>query len=508
MRQRCPFCYWEFTIPTAEQVADVARRSRSEYALSPAGNRALAESNAFQTYLAVICRVCGTRMYATPQEVGEEMECPDCGTRTKVSPPLPPPAASPPLPASSPEDEEYSIYQGEGQPPPNHREVHQTYIPVVCGVCRTRMLATLDQVGQEIICPDCDTPAVVPPPATPTPRVSVGPSDYGAPYAIGLWNWWETAAAPPDTASAEMQLLEEPAEEYAVSAPQPTLDLKPALFPESESAAVETPGEDEPRTLRSIEEEEPEEVPRRPFLTGVFSFPFYSGSLIYWIVLWIGAAGIAVCVREAYLLTQSSELGWALSILLIVLSGLFGLLWMMFASAVGMAIVQDTSDGCDRIVNWPQGTVFEWFPEFLVVVNSLSLSLIAGLGLGTIFGVDAPQAGFPPAIAGFVLFPLFLVSMLEGNSPWKPFSWPIWRSVFSVGWAWGLFYLETGLIGLVVVVPAARLAAMHPLIALPAVAALVTALMIYFRLLGRLVWYCAQQLPDEEEEEEEEEAEN
>ncbi len=549
MRRRCPVCHWEFTIPTAEQVAALARRSQSEYALSRPGNRPVPESSAYQTYLAVVCRVCGTRMYATPEQVGDEMECPDCGTFTKVAPPVVDPAESSPRPAPAEVEEDYPIYQGEAQPPADRREVHQTYVPVICGVCRTRMLATLDQVGQEMICPDCGTPSIVPPPV---PKESSGPAasaESGSPYGIGVWNWWELGVKAPAgsnevvtvcplchtrlnvSADAADQWLECPdcgtsfdaagrkvepvktepnesmaeetdEEEYGIVAREATADLRPAVFPESESA--EPPAEDEPRTLRSIQEEEPEQAPRWPFLTGVFSFPFYSNSLLYWVALSVGAMGIAALGREAYQLTQGSALGWVLSILFGVFGGLLAVIWAIGASAIGLAIVQDTSDGYDRIVNWPEGTVFEWFPEFLFVLNSVSLSLIAGLALRALLGADTQLTGMVLAATAYVLFPLLLISMLEGGSPWKPFSWPIWRTLFTVVWAWGLFYVETALIGLAIVLPAGLLAATHPIAAVPGIAIIVAAMMIYFRLLGRLVWYCAQRLPDKEEPEDEE----
>jgi len=125
------------------------------------------DSERIETYIAVTCPLCRTRMVATNEQVGEELVCPDCGTRTTV-----PPRAAPAGPDKKPSEpaDIYSIYEGEGQPPASIREVHRTYIPVVCGVCRTRMLATEDQVGRPITCPDCGTTAIVPPPPPARPK--------------------------------------------------------------------------------------------------------------------------------------------------------------------------------------------------------------------------------------------------------------------------------------------------------------------------------------------------
>ena len=39
----------------------------------------------------------------------------------------------------------------------------QDYVAVLCSLCNTRMLATADQVGSRMMCPDCGTATVVPP---------------------------------------------------------------------------------------------------------------------------------------------------------------------------------------------------------------------------------------------------------------------------------------------------------------------------------------------------------
>lgn len=50
-------------------------------------------------------------------------------------------------------------------------------IAVECPVCRTRMTAPEEQVGQQIACPDCGTPVTVPPRPPPRPRKQPVPLD-------------------------------------------------------------------------------------------------------------------------------------------------------------------------------------------------------------------------------------------------------------------------------------------------------------------------------------------
>ena len=56
----------------------------------------------------------------------------------------------------------------------------ETYLPVVCPLCRTRMHARLDQVGNQLTCPDCGTVCPVLPPAQARPAPKrADPGEYG-----------------------------------------------------------------------------------------------------------------------------------------------------------------------------------------------------------------------------------------------------------------------------------------------------------------------------------------
>jgi hypothetical protein len=112
-------------------------------------------------------------------------------------------------------------------------------------------------------------------------------------------------------------------------------------------------------------------------------------------------------------------------------------------------------------------------------------------------------------MATILLFPILFLSMLEANSPFWPFSAPVWRSLLSHWWAWGKFFLLSTVL-FAAVVGGALLCVVEVSFLLGFVVAFVTVaiLMIYFRLLGRLAWCCseeAQQTGREEGEASEEE---
>ena len=82
--------------------------------------------------------------------------------------------------------------------------------------------------------------------------------------------------------------------------------------------------------------------------------------------------------------------------------------------------------------------------------------------------------------------------MLENDSVATPYSKPVWRSLWYAWHAWVLFYLLTLLVGetfvyLLRLIPFQehRLEIIFLSVILPFF------LMVYFRLLGRLTWFCS-----------------
>jgi hypothetical protein len=99
------------------------------------------------------------------------------------------------------------------------------------------------------------------------------------------------------------------------------------------------------------------------------------------------------------------------------------------------------------------------------------------------------------------LFPLVLMSMLEANSPFVPYSQPVLRSLNVAHWAWKTFYFMTALVSLGTYFVVAAAVSMGTFATIVAAAMVVASAMIYFRLLGRLAWVCAELMPHEEAEE-------
>jgi hypothetical protein len=175
------------------------------------------------------------------------------------------------------------------------------------------------------------------------------------------------------------------------------------------------------------------------------------------------------------------------------------------ASACALAVVRDTADGSERITSWPGLDFLDYLIEPLYLFNSLCVSVLPGAALsGLLVGGGLLGGLLTPAIA-ILLFPIVLLSMLESNSPLGAVSWPVLRTLGAACRGWAAFYLAS----------AALLAATGAVAAIAlgigglfgefvAATTLTAAWFIYFRLLGRLAWYCADRMARDEPEEDEE----
>jgi DNA-directed RNA polymerase subunit RPC12/RpoP len=448
MKKRCPSCQTMLVVPTVAEAAErVARATQTgEYT-----DRSVDPDAPPQTFITVICRLCHTRMYATEAEVGQEMVCPDCGTKTVVPPPQTPTEIDDPDEIAARRQDEYTVL-GVEQPALTNREVYGVHIAVNCPVCHTRMLAGEDQVGREIVCPDCSQVVTVPPPPPPMekPTYDIDPTDQ---YDVG-------------------QPIEPPKYE----------SLLPKRGPTDEEDEWE---EDDER------EERPPLPPAPPglFTRGLSGFLFETGVWPRWLSMSLGAMVVAFMVWVA---VKGASGGAPTQVLAVVSGGLasvLALIWLVPSSAVLLAILQNAAGGAERIEDWPDGTFLDWVFDVFYVINSGAVAFIAGLCVAEIFPfVGAARYLFVAPVA-LLLFPILLLSLVEQGTPWNPISPNVWTSLYRGAGAWLRFFLLSGI--LVTCVVGGCILALYfvPLARYIVVPFLVAGMMVYFRLLGRLGWY-------------------
>jgi DNA-directed RNA polymerase subunit RPC12/RpoP len=455
-RRRCPRCQLVLDVPQKSTAAP----SGDLYPLSQESGPSTA---GLADQVPVTCNLCHTRMYATLEQVGRTITCPDCGGSAVVLPPVAPvpkPAASQIAPDVYPLCEEASPTSG------GRRADDAPTIRVVCGRCHTMMYAPEDQAGRKIMCPDCGLSCVVPPPPPRRRETDVMAS------------------------ADDVYRLAQP---YRMQ-PQDAPPLPTSLPPPPPPPPVSEPREPARTESRFDLCGERPVLPRHPFLTGTFTFPFYPGALTRTAALAIWPMLTVVLCAGSFQLSNSGDPGGmfaggiTLAITLIMI-----IIWFTFASACSLAVVRDTASGCDDIHNWPDMAFVDWILEPLYLFIALCACLLA---IGAISPLlkrcDLPIETVAPT-ALFFLFPIVLLSMLENESPLGVISWPVCRTFWASFWGWAGFYLTTAaLVAASAALVAAALAAGMVVGTIVTGAVESVAWLIYFRLLGRLAWYCTE----------------
>jgi DNA-directed RNA polymerase subunit RPC12/RpoP len=440
------------------------------------------------TDVPVICNACGARLRIRQGQSGKVYPCPKCGGPVDLDQPTAPPVLDYlPLPATSStragargaddneavpstprnatkgvpysgrDASEYKVLPGVDQPPPES-PARKKYFAVVCPTCHTRMTTTEDQVGQLLKCPDCRRSVVVPPPPPPKPRRLWSEDD-------GVEVQYQPACEPPPVKVGPVH--------------------NPAILDVARAEAARR---------------EPPPVPRWPLVTGVFSFPCYSNVCVRWLGLSFWLAIVLALLQGFIAMMAVRSLGsWVVAVFVSLPLFVSGGVWWIVMSSPLLAVLEDTSEGVDRVENWPHSVwLCNSIRDPIFVLNAGLLSLLPGVAIDAALGRFVAVSWIAIPIGAVVLFPFILLSMLEVDSVFAPVSLPVWRSLRKARAAWFGMYLESAalwaLVGIIAFCAWRNGSTLW--LALGATA-VVGWLFIYFRLLGRLGWICGERLAKE-----------
>jgi hypothetical protein len=189
-----------------------------------------------------------------------------------------------------------------------------------------------------------------------------------------------------------------------------------------------------------------------------------------------------------------------------------GLLLVMFQAVAMLAIVQDTAAGNEEIEDWPDFIFVDWVGQAFYVLNAAAFSALPGFLAASALGFSGPLRWGLTAAAFALLFPVMLLSQLDGGSPFSLFTPGVLKGAIKSPLAWAAFYG----VSLVVLGAAAGLGWLTLRLVswsgIPAAAVLgillSTTLLIESRLIGRLAWFCEEEEPPPMTSETVEEAEN
>ena len=518
----CPLCHTKVLVPKESR-----KPWGEQYAVSEREGQPPA---ATEREIAFNCVVCNTRMTAPESQVGETVACPDCRTPAIV----PPRAAGHPTKRAA-AVEEYAVHDDASPASDASAAGRPKYFPLHCPRCNTLMHATEAQVGSQLICPDCGMETTILPSITARPP--------GKPAVLGEYDVREDSASAPVSPWSQppsfgvycvvcRTLMQATEDQVGTELTCPDCGSATLVRPRAQMPPTRTPewgqpgqqyavGRDhgpptpEPRwfawrrppvsaTSDGILPPEPPPAPRWPLLSGVFTFPWYGDCWPQWCALSLWGTLIGYLGYGALLMSNSISAGMGsvgpaiLAMLAMAVSLCMAAAWLATISIDGLTIITVTAAGNDRTERWPDlGMFLDWMVDTFFVVNSIAMSASAGWGLALI---GCPSGFAVPAVA-VLLFPVFLMSMLETNSRVWPFSPLVLRSLFRHKLAWIVFYVETALLaGLAGGITISTGIWAGPAAAIPVGATLLSAaLMIYFRLLGRLGWCCTAEPPGRED---------
>jgi hypothetical protein len=169
----------------------------------------------------------------------------------------------------------------------------------------------------------------------------------------------------------------------------------------------------------------------------------------------------------------------------------------MFAAAVlacGFAIMQSVANEEETVSDWPITLEpAEWLAPTVFCIAAAALACLPGWFIGYMSFGNGLTTVCLTMISMFAIFPFVLLSMLDMQSIFVPFSPDVGRSVTRCEEAWGAFYFSSGLIFFATFLIFVFADSFQP----PATAVLsiffaVGASFTYFAMLGRLAYAIGQ----------------
>lgn len=409
------------------------------------------------------CLHCGTRLSAPRNAIGRRIECPDCRTRTPVPEPPPPPKPRRPAALDGPQYELWGV--DEAPLPADLLKQQQPRYRVACRRCSTEMDALPEELGSELVCPDCGTTTIA----------SAGRSTAASTR--------EAAAGGRRDEVDDIQL-----DASSAPTPRPTAHLT-ALLDREQREVDRQRQEAQKRTAEARLR-----PPRLPLVTRVLAMLATSTVIGWWVGLSAMLFVVGVFAQPAVAGDAAlGGFGAIYTICFLVVAVILGSLWLGAAGAFWLAIITESADGHDRLHDPPTTDFVSWFDGAIYIVVAGSISLAPGSGIhAALVAADLPASQWTVVGAWLLVFPLVLLSALEGCSPWAVVSPRLFATLTRCPIVWLFFYVETALLGVGVVGALAGMLTRPPWGPALAAPAAVGASLLYARLIGRLAWWLAE----------------
>ena len=473
-RARCDACNTAFVVPALSQTTEPHPSSKQKHD-KPRRNP--------PQLIGVECRVCGTRLYGRPDQIGKKIKCPDCGAGTILPEPAPPKPKN--LPAAL-EGEQYELWDADDQPLPSELIAAQPkLIGISCKQCGSLFYAAENQVGQQMTCPDCGARQIVPPAPKPIAKPAVLAADR------------DTPQIDPDAAPGERPHV----------IPH-TLGL--TLAEQRKEDEYEAAWEKSRRTGKpiAIDKRGRPVLPRFPLLTGVISFPFSSGCPTRWLVLTLGLVmwgGLLTDGIQAWI-AWNGKSGSGEAIFAGLAETFIGsplaLVWYASVSSIVMAIVAQSAVGARSVEDWPSLNFIYSMSEMLPLGIAVAFCAAPGWVLGHLISEGVWLELVLGGITLILGLPIVLLSQLAAASTWELIDLKVLGAAVRCPFSMMLFYIQSACL-LAICAAAIFFTGQRNIYLILTTAPLIVLCIIYYaRLLGRLGWRIADKIkidePDED----------
>lgn len=376
-----------------------------------------------------------------------------------------------------------------------------------CPSCGNRLRVRPDQVGEQLSCPKCKATFIFGQPARPPAKPRAAQKDaaaHTATAASAQENQPESAPVADDDDAYEPEV---PLTNFSIVPQEAISDLSPLGAGESKydvDWSVSDNLEREPLHARLtsaepdylamadarglVQHEVLPDPPRWTFFSGVFTFPWRGVNMVRWVAMSVGMSVTFVLAwQTAKMLGLFGGLGneAVMGIPLSMVTVALALATFALSAVCLVAAIQDTADGHRDPQEESMPELNQWLFTFISVFTLFALAAALGTPL-TFIQEIGPAACL---VSGVLVFPILLLSAMEADSFFVPYS-PVVLATLRHYWhGWLAFYLIVGaMLGLWIFAFGA-LVREAPFAALvlsgPVLAAM---LLIYGRLLGRLAW--------------------
>ncbi|KAA1261389.1 hypothetical protein LF1_39360 [Rubripirellula obstinata] len=330
----------------------------------------------------------------------------------------------------------------DNKPKPAIKKEELKEYRVTCKTCGTPTYVKAKQAGRTIKCADCHSSITVPPP----PKVRKAPAPMPEAKALPMQQ----------SANANRR-------------PAPFQKSAERLLAEAEAAEVETPppNYDTPDVAA--------------WFRSVFGIFTDSGVLVHWLAFSMIAA------IPTYIAIRSEQ-----TILIGALFPFAAIIGSLIA-ACGFAIMESVANQEDSVSSWPVFEPFAWLGQLFLVAAAAAVPLVP---VAAVFGFLIGPSLLLVLVglfAVYALFPFVLLSMMDMDSPFVPFSAEVARSVTRCQEPWGGLYFSSGILFFALFLLIASMTTMAGDSGLIiSITATVGVIFIYFAMIGRLAYAIGQ----------------